>query len=286
MGFLDMFKKQECTLCSGKASPISRKKLKDGVYVCKDCISNTSAFLDISVLTKDELDEHIEYMKKQDILYKSEFEKAEKRSVAGLYKLIFADSIGMFELARDKAKQRKYRELFRYDQIEKYEPYYTNRTSSGTDDKVLYDNVGVKIYLYCSNPIIAKSAHTTQMDDVGHKYVRELDVRVANSVTKSSFKTAENKIENIIRELDKTFGLDTNKTVFGSRFSQKEKRQMQAGAEIAKGLGKAAKGMFTGEGAKEGMEEVLGSAMDIASGDRTKYKKLADEAQERAWKDE
>ncbi len=285
MGFFDMFKKQECTLCGGKASPLSRKKLKDGNYVCKNCLENVSAFLDISVLTKEELEEHIEYMKKQDILYKNEFEKTEKREAYGLYKIIFADSIGMFELSRDAAKKKKYRELFRYDLIEKYEPYFTEHKTTDPDDKLVYKNAGVKIYLYCSNPIISKIPNLRDVDKDGHKYVRELDMRVSNGVKKGDVSRIERKVENVVREFDKTFGVDTVTTVFGGRFSQKDKRQMQAGAEIAKGLGKAAKGVFTGEGAKEGLDEALGSVMDIASGDRTKYKKLADEAEERAWKE-
>ena len=283
MGFLDMFKKQECSLCSGKAAPLTRKKLKDGVYVCKECETNASAFLDISRLTKEELDEHIEYMKKQDVLYKKEFEKAEKRYAYGLYQLVFADSIGMLELVRDKAKNRPYKELFRYDYIQKYEPYYKQHSATSPDDKIVYDNMGVMIYLYCNNPNISLDAMSTAKGVDAHPYVRELDMRVANKVAKKSVASEERKIEQIIRELDKTFGLDTHTSLFGSRFSQKEKRQIQAGAEIVKGLGKAAKGMMNKEGAKEGLEEMAESAMDFMSGDRTKYKKLAEEAEKRAW---
>ena len=284
MGFLDMFKKQECTLCKGKASPLTRKKLKDGVYVCKECEQKASAFLDISKLTKEELDEHIEYMEKQNILYEKEFVKAEKRESYGINKLIFADSIGMFELVTDKAKKRPYKELFRYDYVQKYEPYYKEHRATSPDDKIAYDYMGVKIYLYCNNPNISLDALSEAKGENAHPYVRELDIKVATKVSKSRVDGEESKIERIIREIDKTFGLDTYKAIFGSRFSQKEKRQMQAGAEIVKGLGKAAKGLVNKEGAKEGLEDVLESAMDIASGDRTKYKKLADEAEQRAWK--
>lgn len=285
MGFLDMFKKQECSLCEGKAAPLTRKKLRDGAYVCKECEKNASAFLDISRLNKEELDEHIEYMKKQDILYKKEFEKAEKREAYGLYKLVFADSIGMLELVRDKAKNRPYKELFRYDYIQKYEPYYKKHNATSPDDKVVYENMGVMIYLYCNNPNISLDALSSGKGENAHPYVRELDMRVGNKVSKSNVDREERRIEQIIRELDKTFGLDTHTSLFGSRFSQKDKRQMQAGAEIAKGLGKAAKGMFNKEGAKEGLKEAAESAMDFASGDRTKYKKLADEAEKRAWEE-
>ena len=285
MGFLDMFKSQECALCGGKASPLTRKKLRDGAYVCHECEKNASAFLDISKLTKEELDEHIEYMKKQDILYKKEFESAEKREVYGLYKIVFADSIGMFELSRDKAKNRPYKELFRYDTVEKYEPYYIEHTPSGPDDKVVYDRVGVNIYLYCNNPNISLDALSTGKGENAHPYVRELDMRVDNKVNSKDIRNIESKVENIIRGFDKAFGQDTFKSVFGGPFSQKEKRQIQTGAEIAKGLGKAVMGAFNKEGTKEGLEEAAGSAMDIMSGDRTKYKKLSDEAEKRAWEE-
>ncbi len=285
MGFLDMFKSQECALCGGKASPLTRKKLRDGAYICQDCEKNASAFLDISKLTKEELDEHIEYMKKQDILYKKEFEKAEKREVFGVYKIAFADSIGMFELSRDKTKNRPYKELFRYDAVEKYEPYYIDHISSGPNDKVAYDRAGVYIYLYCNNPNISLDALSTGQGVNVHPYVRQLDMRVENRVDLKKIKTVESKIENIIRGFDKAFGQDTYKPIFGNALSQKEAKQIQAGADIVKGLGKAAKGAFKGEGIKEGLENAAESAMNIMSGDRIKSKKLADEAEKRAWEE-
>ena len=49
MGFLsNLFSKQTCAFCDKEVGALSRKKLHDGNYICKECEKNCSAFLDPS----------------------------------------------------------------------------------------------------------------------------------------------------------------------------------------------------------------------------------------------
>ena len=48
MGFFkNLFSKQACELCSKEVGALSRSKLKDGKYVCYDCLKNSSAFIPV-----------------------------------------------------------------------------------------------------------------------------------------------------------------------------------------------------------------------------------------------
>ena len=74
MGFFsNLFSKQECSFCSNKVGALSRKKLHDGNYICKECEKNCSAFIDPARFDTEYIKYHMEYMKKQDVLYKKEF---------------------------------------------------------------------------------------------------------------------------------------------------------------------------------------------------------------------
>ena len=102
MGFFsELFSKQTCAFCEKQVGALSRKKLKDKNFICKDCKKNCSAFLEPSAFDTEYLRNHMEYMKKQDVLYKKEFETLEKNKRErfvheGYYGLEFADEIAMF----------------------------------------------------------------------------------------------------------------------------------------------------------------------------------------------
>ena len=99
---MGLFSKEECCFCNKKVGMLSRKKLRDKKYICRDCEKNCSAFIDISKFDSEYAKQHFEYMKKQDILYKQAFEplsKEEKlRTFYQFSGIVFADSIAMFEV--------------------------------------------------------------------------------------------------------------------------------------------------------------------------------------------
>ena len=66
MGFFsNLFSKQKCNFCDKEVGALSRKKLHDGNYICKECEKNCSAFLDPCRFDTEYIKQHIEYMKKQ-----------------------------------------------------------------------------------------------------------------------------------------------------------------------------------------------------------------------------
>ena len=80
MGFLsNLFSKQICEFCGKQVGALSRKKLADKKFICKECEKNCSAFLDPSRFDTEYIKQHMEYMKLQDILYKKEFETLDKK---------------------------------------------------------------------------------------------------------------------------------------------------------------------------------------------------------------
>ena len=42
--FSNLFSKQACSLCNTEVGALNRTKLKDGLYICKTCKKDTSAF--------------------------------------------------------------------------------------------------------------------------------------------------------------------------------------------------------------------------------------------------
>ena len=77
MGLGDFFKKtfgkQACTLCGNECGVMHRTKIKGGEFVCNDCKRKCSMFVRLSEMTKEEVSEHIEYMKRQEKLYQTCF---------------------------------------------------------------------------------------------------------------------------------------------------------------------------------------------------------------------
>ena len=151
-------------------------------------------------------------MKKQDILYKKEFETLDKKKRErfvheGYYGLEFADDIAMFEVIDPKAKKRNYRELFRYDQIKDYEVYAKPNTTTGEGQKK-YSEVGIKIKMNCKIGVNA-AGNSEAENKLAHPYVEELNILCARNTDSSTDGTWA------IEHLNKIFGRASG-TVFGA----------------------------------------------------------------------
>lgn len=292
MGFFsDLFSKQTCYFCEKQVGALSRKKLKDKNYICKECEKNCSAFLDPARFNTEYIKEHIEYMKKQDILYKKEFETLDKKKRErfvreGYYGLEFADDIGMFEVIDPKAKKRNFKELFRYDQIRDYEVYSKLNTSTGEGQKK-YSEVGIKIKLNCRIGMDAVGNSEIE-NKLSHPYVEELNIICARNTDDNTDGTLA------ISHLNKIFGRASG-TVFGSIKESfvgtgHERQGFKAGVDAVKALGSLAKSKMTGneedaEKAKEKLEQAAESGMAYMSENRSKYTQIANEAEKRAWEE-
>ncbi len=290
MGFLsNLFSKQSCTFCNTEVGALKRKKLHDGNYICKECEKNCSAFLESSKFDTEYIKQHMDYMKKQDILYKKEFESLDKKKKErivneGFYGMVFADDIAMFEVVDPKASKKNYKELFRYDQIKDYE-VYTKANMSTTEGSKKYSEVGVKIKMNCKIGVDA-AGKTDAEKEHSHPYVEEFNI-LCDKDTDHEASTSL-----LIGHLNKIFGRASN-SVFGSikeSFigTEHERQGYKAGADALKALGSFAKAKATGneedaETAKAKMNQAVDSGFAYLSENRSKYSQIANEAEKRAW---
>ena len=267
---MGLFSKEPCVICDNKVGFLSRKRLvnKEG-YICKECEKKCSEFINVGHFTKAEIEEHIKYMEKQNKLYHEAFEPIDKKHISRFVSistgLEFADEIAMFRVVSPKAKKKEYQELFRYDQINHYEPYYKENTNSNSDKK--YAEVGLTIHLNCSRRGFGEAEGS--VTGVGarnfHPYVKELQIPTARNVNDFSHVGLKDY-------LDKLFN--------------KQRSEMKVAAEGLKALGNLAKSKITkseadSENAKESMETLKNDALDFATGNRATYSKIANEVEDR-----
>ena len=292
MSFLSkLFSKQKCSFCNEEVGALKRKKLHDGNYICKECEKNCSVFLDPARFDIEYIKKHMDYMKKQDTLYKKEFETLDKKKKErfvheGYYGLEFADDIAMFEVINPKANKRNYKELFRYDQIKDYETYAKPNTSTG-DGQKKYSEVGIKIKMNCQ--IGMNAVGNSEIENrLSHPYVEELNIICARNTDNNNDGTWA------IEHLNKIFGRASG-TGFGSikesfTGTGHERQGYKAGADALKALGSFAKSKITGseedaEKAKENLKQATDSGIAYMSENRSKYTEIANEVEKRAWEE-
>ena len=285
---MGLFSKEECCFCNQKVGMLSRKKLRDKKYICKECEKNCSAFIDISKFDSKYAKQHFEYMKKQDKLYKREFESIPKEEkIFTEYQfngLVFADSIAMFEVITSKTEKKNYKELFRYDQIKDYDIYTVLNNQEGGKK---YSEIGVKIDFYCKEGINSVGM-TEQEKAMAHPYVETIKIYFGKNVNNDLGVTnAINHLDEIfLREPRyKTLGRSIKESFTGT---ESERRNIKQGADTLKALGGLAKAKLSGnedalENAKSNMKDSIMGAANLVSGNRIKYKEIADATEKRAW---
>lgn len=284
---MGLFSKEECSFCNNKVGFLSRKKLVNNEgYICKECEKKCSCLINVGRFTKEQIVEHIKYMEDQDKIFKEAFETINKnekeRFVCVETGVEFADEIAMFRYLSPAANKKVYKELFRYDQIKSYEPYTIANSNSQSGKK--YSEVGVKIKLNCSwDPSEKQFANNRSY----HPYVEEIIVPRHKNVDDYSS-------DPMIDYLDKLFGRYEDNSLVGgikSKFvgTNKERQQMKMASEGLKTLGSLAKAKITGKDsdsqkAKENMNTLKDDALDLATGNRATYTKVANNAENKILK--
>lgn len=75
MSIGDLFKKnfgkQVCAFCGQEVGMLNRDKIKNDEFICHDCRRTCSRYIQVYRYTKDQLQEHMEYMKRQAKLVES-----------------------------------------------------------------------------------------------------------------------------------------------------------------------------------------------------------------------
>ncbi len=283
---MGLFSKEECTFCGEKAGALSREKLQDGEFICKDCKENCSLYFDPADYDKSGVEDHMEYFKKQGVLYNAEFEtipKDEKDEYKYQFSgIVFADSIAMFEIIDPKTKKKSCKELFRYDQIADYERYSEGQGEDGKE----YGEVGVEITMRCSHGIAGVGMRDEEKARA-HPYLEKVKIPTEkNTDTFSSASRLMNKLNEIfLRESDdKSFAQNIKESFTGT---EEDKRNVQQGKDLLKAFGKFAKAAKDGEdlkaAAKAGFQESVIDNPNNALGNQVMHRELADAAEKRAW---
>ena len=283
---MGLFSKKTCCFCGKEAGLLSRKKLHDKNYICKECEKNCSAYIEASNFDKEFLQNHIEYMKKQNSLYEKEVASLDnsqkERYVSGWNGINFIDSIGMFEVLSPKYDKKNAKELFRYDQVQDFE-YYTVANSSQDGKK--YSEAGIEIKFRCP---IDENGWKNNDSEGGrqHPYVSKIRIpfeKNTDDATCGSLAKAH---------MNKLFGR-ASESVAGSikesfTGTGTQQAQAKAGIESLKSLGNLAKAAIQND--SEGMEnaksELKNAATDMMNATfnyGAKYTQIADDAEKRAW---
>ena len=271
--FKKKFGKQVCAFCNQEVGVLKRDKIKNDEYICNDCRHNCARYLKGYRYTKEQLLEHMEYMKYQGKLVESVKDlKAERRPTTSKQGFIFYDEIGMFRIF-DSSKDNKYPlELFRYDQVAKYEPYRIESEPAEQGKEKEFMEGGVKITLL---------GEETNLDQIPngrrvHPYINE-------EITVQFDEGSMIYLDGIIGHFNHIFGVkDNERGLFQMGPTTQQKREGEALKAVGSMFGeviKAAKEGEIPEDAAAKVADAMNKVDDAATSGLAKYSRLADEAE-------
>lgn len=290
MGFFsNIFGKKTCTLCGSECGVMHRSKIKGGEFVCNMCARKCSRFVRLSEMTKEEIEGHIEYMKRQEKLYNEAFVDAKRETYPTAVTkqgISFADEIGMFEIMdRNNSDHKENHELFRYDQVLGYERYVEKDPPAEPGKPEIFKEAGVKIRLAGAADHIETDQQLVNKGIRPHPYVkREIKVVFSTSEKDTDY------TDNAIGHFDYIFGVhDDEHGLFSFGMNKKEKRDLMAGVAAVKTAMAAAKVAKEGEDSltdekKAEIQENLNKISDAQTGGLAEYTRRADAAEDKAWK--
>ena len=253
---------------------LKRDKIKNDEYICHDCRHNCSQYIQVYRYTKDELLGHMEYMKRQGKLVESlSTLKGYRLPSASKQGIIFYDEVGMFRVYNSDKDSKYPKELFRYDQVAKYELYRIETEPAEKGKEKEFKEGGVKITL------VGEQMNPNQIPNGlrAHPYVSgEITIRLDE-------KDVTRYAENIIRHFDHIFGVydDTNGMFqFGPSTQQKrEGEALKAEGSMFGAAIKAAKNGEIPEDAAAKVADAMNKVDDAATSGLAQYSRLADEAE-------
>lgn len=272
--FKKKFGKQTCAFCGQEVGMLKRDKIKNDEYICHDCRRNCSRYLQVYRYTKDELLGHMEYMKHQKKLVESVRDlKGYRLPSASRQGIIFYDEVGMFRVFNSDKDNKYPLELFRYDQVAKYELYRIETEPAEAGKEKEFKEGGVKITLLgeqVNQDRIPNGLRT-------HPYVSgEITIQLDE-------KAFTRYADNIIRHFDHIFGVnDDTKGLFQFGPSTQQKREGEALKAMGSMFGAAIKAAKTGEIPEDAAAKVadtMNKVDDAATSGLAKYSRLADEAE-------
>lgn len=282
--FKNIFGKKTCAFCGGECGMMSRTKIKGDEYICSKCDDMCSNFIRKSRFTKPELEGHMEYMKRSDRIYKEvilpNVQKHEcYPSATQRQGIEFFDDFGMFRImdgSRDN-KENYPKELFRYDQVASYEPYYEEAEPEEAGKPKVFHEGGIIIRL------VGALDDTTKMQKGlrAHPYITE-EIKVCFATNDREKENYLKYAENAIHHFDYIFGVES-KGLFSFGMSKQEKRDLKAAVAFTKTAFDAVKvakngGEITDEKKAEIMEN-MNAIDDAQTGGLAAYTRAADSAE-------
>ena len=284
--FKNIFGKKTCAFCGGECGMMSRTKIKGDEYICSKCDDMCSNFIRKSRFTKPELEGHMEYMKRSDRIYKEvilpNVQKHEcYPSATQRQGIEFFDDFGMFRIidgSRDN-KENYPKELFRYDQVASYEPYYEEAEPEEAGKPKVFHEGGIIIRL------VGALDDTTKMQKGlrAHPYITE-EIKVCFATNDREKENYLKYAENAIHHFNYIFGVnDDQKGLFSFGMSKQEKRDLKAAVAFTKTAFDAVKvakngGEITDEKKAEIMEN-MNAIDDSQTGGLAVYTRAADAAE-------
>ena len=290
MGFFDFFKnifgKKTCAFCGGECGMLSRTKIKGDEYICSKCDDMCSFHIQKYRFTKEELAGRMEYMKRSDRIYKEvilpNVQKSERYpSATSRQGIEFFDEFGMFRIidgSRD-SKENYPKELFRYDQVASYEPYYEEAEPEEAGKPKVFHEGGIVIKL------VGGADDTTQMRKGlrAHPYITE-EIKVCFATNDREKENYLKYAENAIHHFNYIFGVhDDEHALFSFGMNKKEKRDLMGAVGFAKVAMEAVKvakagGEMSAEQAAE-VQKNLNAMDDAQTGGLAQYTRAADAAE-------
>ena len=284
--FKNIFGKKTCAFCSGECGMMSRTKIKGDEYICSKCDDMCSNFIRKSRYTKPELEGHMEYMKRLDRIYKEVILPNVKKheaypSATQRQGIEFFDDFGMFRImdgSRDH-KENYPKELFRYDQVASYEPYYEEAEPEEAGKPKVFHEGGIIIRL------VGALDDTTKMQKGlrAHPYITE-EIKVCFATNDREKENYLKYAENAIWHFNKIFGVhDDEHALFSFGMNEKEKRDLKAAVAFTKTAFDAVKiaksGGEVSEEKKAEIMENMNAIDDAQTGGLAEYTRRADAAE-------
>ena len=282
--FKDKFEKKNCALCGNECSMMRRTKIRNDNYICDECGNKCSKYVRLSEFDLDEVKGHIEYMERQNRLFKEVYSKeVKKENIPPLLEedgIEFCDALGMFRIRHKNDDGRgKLIELFRYDQVAGYEEYIKETPAGEPDHKPEFEECGMIIKLLGGNMIGINTEN--KMGLRPHPYIkRELKICFSKK-ERSALKYAGYAKD----KFDYIFGVhDDESSLFGFCRTKAEKREDAAAVGMAAALGMAFKAAKSGVESVSGeekakLEEHMKAIDDAATDGLAVYTRRADEAE-------
>ena len=284
--FKNIFGKKTCAFCGGECGMMSRTKIKGDDYICSKCDDMCSNFIRKSRFTKPELEGHMEYMKRSDRIYKEVILPNVKKheaypSATQRQGIEFFDDFGMFRImdgSRDN-KENYPKELFRYDQVASYEPYYEEAEPEEAGKPKVFHEGGIIIRL------VGALDDTTKMQKGlrAHPYITE-EIKVCFATNDREKENYLKYAENAIWHFNKIFGVhDDEHALFSFGMNEKEKRDLKAAVAFTKTAFDAVKiaksGGEVSEEKKAEIMENMNAIDDAQTGGLAVYTRAADAAE-------